>query len=159
MTDPAAFTVVLGPFSIVSALCALYAAKNKRTIFHEPPYTAEEDEAFWKAMSHGVGEFSRPSPRPHRSQPRRQSHRPGLPSPAQADARRVNLASLLDSLIDRRAALRVDSHLLQDPLAHSWVLARESTAGASAWSRRRSLSPRDLRSRHRRLPPSPVQAP
>ena len=122
MTDPAAFTVVLGPFSIVSALCALYAAKDKRTIFHEPPYTAEEDEAFWKAMSHGVGGFSRPSPRPHRSQPRRQSHRPGLPSPAQADARRVNLASLLDSLIDRRAALRVDLHLLQDPLAHSWVL-------------------------------------
>ena len=113
-------------------------------VWHEPPYTDAERYAFYKAIENGPVAFSRPSPprspgaspllrlllihhllQPrHRNQHRRQSHRPGLPSPAQADqpARRVNLASVLDSLIDRRAALRVDSHLLQDPLAHSWVL-------------------------------------
>ena len=113
-------------------------------VWHEPPYTDAERYAFYKAIENGPVAFSRPSPprspgaspllrlllihhllQPrHRNQHRRQRHRPLLQGLAQTDqpARRVNLAGVLDSLIDRRAALRVNSHLLQDPLAHSRVL-------------------------------------
>jgi|tagenome__1003787_1003787.scaffolds.fasta_scaffold19246772_1 hypothetical protein len=92
-------------------------------IFQEPPYTQAEQDAFWKGLSHGVRSFSRPAApaAAHRSQHRRQSHRPGLQSPTQTDqpARRLDLARVLDSLVDRRAALRVDPHLLQDP---AWLV-------------------------------------
>ena len=116
MTDPAAFTIALGLFSIVSVLCPSTLPKTRGRSFTSRLTLRRGRGLLEGHVARGRWVESALSSAPPQPAPP-ESHRPGLPSPAQADqpARRGTLASVLDSLIDRRAALRVDSDSFPGP--------------------------------------------